>query len=85
MFSFRDDFGQWDPKRQRPELWALFNGNIRKGEHVRVFPISNWTELDVWQYIGAGGARGAVDLLQPTSARCSRATGCSTPTTRSSS
>jgi sulfate adenylyltransferase subunit 2 len=51
VFSFRDDFGQWDPKRQRPELWALFNGRIRKGEHVRVFPISNWTELDVWQYI----------------------------------
>ena len=52
VFSFRDDFGQWDPKRQRPELWSLYNGNIRKGEHVRVFPISNWTELDVWQYIG---------------------------------
>jgi len=51
VFSFRDDFGQWDPKSQRPELWALFNGRIRKGEHVRVFPISNWTELDVWQYI----------------------------------
>src|SRR5436305_4602759 len=51
VFSFRDDFGQWDPKRQRPELWALYNGRIRKGEHVRVFPLSNWTELDVWQYI----------------------------------
>src|SRR5436305_1920770 len=51
VFSFRDDFGQWDPKRQRPELWSIFNGRIRKGEHVRVFPISNWTELDVWQYI----------------------------------
>jgi sulfate adenylyltransferase subunit 2 len=51
VFSFRDDFGQWDPKRQRPELWSLFNGRIRKGEGVRVFPISNWTELDVWQYI----------------------------------
>jgi sulfate adenylyltransferase subunit 2 len=51
VFSFRDDFGQWDPKSQRPELWALFNGRIRKGEQVRVFPISNWTELDVWQYI----------------------------------
>jgi sulfate adenylyltransferase subunit 2 len=51
VFSFRDDFGQWDPKRQRPELWNLYNGRIRKGEHVRVFPISNWTELDVWQYI----------------------------------
>jgi sulfate adenylyltransferase subunit 2 len=51
VFSFRDDFGQWDPKHQRPELWSLYNGQIRKGEHVRVFPISNWTELDVWQYI----------------------------------
>ncbi len=51
VFSFRDDFGQWDPKNQRPELWSLYNGQIRKGEHVRAFPISNWTELDVWQYI----------------------------------
>ena len=51
VFSFRDDFGQWDPKAQRPELWHLYNGRIRKGEHVRVFPLSNWTELDVWQYI----------------------------------
>ena len=55
VFSFRDDFGQWDPKSQRPELWSLYNGRIRKGEHVRVFPISNWTELDVWQYIAAEG------------------------------
>ena len=51
IFSFRDDFGQWDPKRQRPELWNIYNGRIRRGESVRVFPISNWTELDVWQYI----------------------------------
>jgi sulfate adenylyltransferase subunit 2 len=51
VFSFRDDFGQWDPKAQRPELWNLYNGRIRKGEGVRVFPLSNWTELDVWQYI----------------------------------
>jgi sulfate adenylyltransferase subunit 2 len=51
IFSFRDDFGQWDPKAQRPELWQLYNGRVRRGEHVRVFPISNWTELDVWQYI----------------------------------
>jgi sulfate adenylyltransferase subunit 2 len=51
IFSFRDDFGQWNPKAQRPELWSLYNGRIRKGEGVRVFPISNWTELDVWQYI----------------------------------
>jgi sulfate adenylyltransferase subunit 2 len=55
VFSFRDDFGQWDPKRQRPELWSLYNGRIRQGEHVRVFPISNWTELDVWQYIDTEG------------------------------
>jgi sulfate adenylyltransferase subunit 2 len=51
MFSFRDEFGQWDPKNQRPELWNLYNTRIRKGEHIRVFPLSNWTELDVWHYI----------------------------------
>ena len=51
VFSFRNDFGQWDPKKQRPELWNLYNGHISKGEHVRVFPLSNWTELDVWEYI----------------------------------
>ena len=51
IFSVRDEFGQWDPKRQRPELWNVFNGRIHKGENVRVFPISNWTELDVWNYI----------------------------------
>jgi sulfate adenylyltransferase subunit 2 len=51
VFSFRDDFGQWDPKKQRPELWNLYNGRIKQGENVRVFPISNWTELDVWEYI----------------------------------
>jgi sulfate adenylyltransferase subunit 2 len=51
IFSFRDDFGQWDPKNQRPELWNLYNGRINKGENVRVFPLSNWTELDVWEYI----------------------------------
>src|SRR5713101_4812775 len=51
VFSFRDEFGQWDPKNQRPELWSLFNTRIRKGEHIRVFPLSNWTELDVWAYI----------------------------------
>jgi sulfate adenylyltransferase subunit 2 len=51
IFSFRDDFGSWDPRRQRPELWSLYNGAVRRGEHVRVFPLSNWTELDVWQYI----------------------------------
>ena len=51
VFSFRDEFGQWDPKNQRPEIWSLYNGRHRKGEHMRVFPISNWTEMDVWQYI----------------------------------
>ncbi len=51
VYSFRDEFGQWDPKNQRPELWNLYNGRIRMGEHIRVFPISNYTELDVWQYI----------------------------------
>jgi sulfate adenylyltransferase subunit 2 len=51
IMSFRDDMGQWDPKNQRPELWNLYNGRLRQGEHVRVFPISNWTELDVWEYI----------------------------------
>jgi sulfate adenylyltransferase subunit 2 len=51
IFSFRDDFGAWDPKNQRPELWSIYNGRIKRGEHCRVFPISNWTELDVWQYI----------------------------------
>jgi len=51
IFSFRDEFGQWDPKNQRPELWDLFNTHIDKGEHIRVFPISNWTEMDVWHYI----------------------------------
>ena len=51
VFSFRDEFGQWDPKNQRPELWSLYNTRIRRGEHIRVFPLSNWTELDVWSYI----------------------------------
>jgi sulfate adenylyltransferase subunit 2 len=51
VFSFRDEFGQWDPKNQRPELWSIYNTRIRRGEHIRVFPISNWTELDVWYYI----------------------------------
>jgi sulfate adenylyltransferase subunit 2 len=55
VFSFRDDFGQWDPKNQRPELWSLYNGKHRKGEHMRVFPLSNWTELDIWQYIAREG------------------------------
>ncbi len=58
VFSFRDKFGQWDPKNQRPELWSLYNGRHRKGEHIRVFPISDWTELDVWRYL----AREEVEL-----------------------
>ncbi len=58
VFSFRDRFGQWDPKNQRPELWSLFNGRHKKGEHIRVFPISDWTELDVWRYL----AKETVDL-----------------------
>jgi sulfate adenylyltransferase subunit 2 len=55
VFSLRDEFGQWEPRTQRPELWNLFNGRIRKGQHMRVFPISNWTEMDVWQYIAREG------------------------------
>jgi sulfate adenylyltransferase subunit 2 len=51
IFSLRDEFGQWDPRNQRPELWSLYNGKHRPGEHVRVFPLSNWTELDIWNYI----------------------------------
>jgi sulfate adenylyltransferase subunit 2 len=60
VFSFRDEFGQWDPKNQRPELWSLYNGRIAPGQSIRVFPLSNWTELDVWHYI----AREAIDLPQ---------------------
>jgi sulfate adenylyltransferase subunit 2 len=55
VYSFRDDFGQWDPKNQRPELWSLYNGRIHPGESIRVFPLSNWTELDVWQYVRREG------------------------------
>jgi sulfate adenylyltransferase subunit 2 len=55
VFSFRDEFGQWDPKNQRPELWSLYNTRIRRGEHIRVFPLSNWTELDIWHYIARQG------------------------------
>jgi sulfate adenylyltransferase subunit 2 len=58
VYSFRDEFGQWDPKNQRPELWSLYNGRHRSGEHIRVFPLSNWTELDIWQYI----AQEAIEL-----------------------
>jgi sulfate adenylyltransferase subunit 2 len=55
VFSFRDDFGQWDPKNQRPELWSLYNGRVHPGESIRVFPLSNWTELDIWHYIAREG------------------------------
>ncbi len=55
VYSFRDDFGQWDPKNQRPELWNLYNGRHHRGEHIRVFPLSNWTELDIWHYIADEG------------------------------
>ena len=55
VYSFRDEFGQWDPKNQRPELWSLYNGRHQRGEHIRVFPLSNWTELDIWQYIADEG------------------------------
>jgi sulfate adenylyltransferase subunit 2 len=55
VYSHRDEFGQWDPKNQRPELWSLYNGRLHQGEHMRIFPISNWTELDIWDYIGREG------------------------------
>ena len=55
VYSHRDEFGQWDPKNQRPELWRLYNGRLHEGEHMRVFPLSNWTELDIWHYIGREG------------------------------
>ena len=67
IFSFRDEFGQWDPKNQRPELWNIYNARHNKGEHIRVFPLSNWTELDVWNYIRGRGDRRAADLLRPPS------------------
>ena len=64
VFSFRDEFGQWDPKNQRPELWNLYNTRLRRGEHIRVFPLSNWTELDVWAYIEREDAGHPVHLLR---------------------
>ena len=76
VFSFRDDFGQWDPKNQRPELWNLYNGRHRKGEHIRVFPLSNWTELDIWQYVARRRRRAARRSTTRTGARCSSATAC---------
>ena len=64
VFSFRDDFGQWDPKNQRPELWNLYNTRIRQGEHIRVFPLSNWTELDIWDYIARSRTGDPLHLLR---------------------
>ena len=64
VFSFRDEFGQWNPKVQRPELWNLYNGRHHKGEHIRVFPLSNWTEYDIWAYIGAEEHHAARHLLR---------------------
>jgi len=76
IFSHRDSFGQWQPKAQRPELWTLFNTRLHPGEHFRVFPISNWTELDVWQYIEREKHRTAFAVLHATSARWSNARAC---------
>ena len=64
IFSFRDEAGQWDPKNQRPELWNLYNARIHPGESIRVFPLSNWTELDVWQYIHAENIPDRAALLR---------------------
>jgi len=84
VFSFRDEFGQWDPCAQRPEVWNLYNGRIRAGEHVRVFPLSSWTELDVWH---ASSARSwsCRRSTSPTTAACSSATGCCWPSRSGSS
>ena len=79
VYSHRDDFGQWDPKMQRPELWSLYNGRIHGGEHMRIFPLSNWTELDIWHYLAAGGGRDPLDLLLPPARACSSATACGSP------
>ena len=69
VYSHRDEFGQWDPKMQRPELWSLYNGRIHEGEHMRIFPLSNWTELDIWHYIGREGIEIPADLLLPPAPR----------------
>ena len=76
IFSFRDSFGQWDPKNQRPELWDLFNARVHPGENLRVFPISNWTELDVWQYIAREKPAAARACTSPTSARSCGGAAC---------
>ena len=69
VLSFRDAFGQWDPRNQRPELWHLYHGRVRTGEHLRAFPLSDWTELDVWQYIRREDITPPVDLLRPSAPR----------------
>ena len=69
VYSHRDEFGQWDPKMQRPELWSLYNGRIHAGEHMRIFPLSNWTELDIWHYIGQEEIEIPDDLLLPPAPR----------------
>ena len=69
VYSHRDEFGQWDPKLQRPELWSLYNGRIHGGEHMRIFPLSNWTELDIWDYIHQRADRDPRDLLLPPAPR----------------
>ena len=84
MFSFRDEFGQWDPKNQRPELWDLYNGRIHLGESIRVFPLSNWTELDIWQYIAREEIAIPPLYLAAASGTSSSARGCSTRSTSSS-
>ena len=75
VFSFRDEFGQWDPKNQRPELWDLYNGRVLPGESIRVFPLSNWTELDIWQYVAREGIE-LPSIYLAHDERCSTATGC---------
>ena len=79
VFSFRDEWGQWDPRNQRPELWSLYNARHRKGEHLRVFPLSNWTELDIWTYIRDEQIP-CLRCTTPTAARSSSATACCSPT-----
>ena len=85
VYSFRDEFGQWDPKNQRPELWNLYNGKHRRGEHIRVFPLSNWTELDVWQYIEREEHRRCRASTSRISVRCGVPTACCWRSDRSAS
>ena len=83
VFSFRDEFGQWDPKNQRPELWNLYNGRIHPGESIRVFPLSNWTELDIWQYIQREDVALPPDLLRARARGLRARRDAATPTTSS--